>query len=495
MIEFEKPNIKCLEMYNNTNYAKFTCEPLERGYGITIGNSLRRILLSSLPGAAITSVKIDGAAHEFTTIPNVVEDVPEIIVNLKMVRIKIVDDEPKTLRINFQGEGEVTAANIETDGSVEILNPDLHIATVSEGGHLTMEMTANRGRGYNNAEKNKTPDMPIGVIPIDSIYTPVKKVNYAVENTRVGQMVDLDKLTIEVWTDGSLKPYEALSLAAKIMTEHLELFIDLSEISKNTQVMVEKEESKKEKVLETSIEDLELSARSFNCLKRAGISTVEDLTNKTEADMMKVRNLGKKSLDEVTNKLHSLGLDFASNEAYRKVKKVATNRKLGRTTDIRLSMLKTQVTDLLWHGKIETTETRAKETKAIADSLIALAVKEAGNFEEVEVKVSRAKLDEKGNKVTELAKSKNGNEYLKVVRETTTEKRKKDMPSKLNARRKIMRNVNKVKDADGKNVDIPTKLFDEIAPKYKDVKGGYTRIIKKGQRRGDAAETVILELI
>ena len=296
MIEFEKPNIKCLEMDNNTNYAKFTCEPLERGYGITIGNSLRRILLSSLPGAAITSVKIDGAAHEFTTIPNVVEDVPEIIVNLKMVRIKIVDDEPKTLRINFQGEGEVTAANIETDGTIEILNPDLHIATVSEGGHLTMEMTANRGRGYNNAEKNKTPDMPIGVIPIDSIYTPVKKVNYAVENTRVGQMVDLDKLTIEVWT------------------EHLELFIDLSEISKNTQVMVEKEESKKEKVLETAIEDLELSARSFNCLKRAGISTVEDLTNKTEADMMKVRNLGKKSLDEVTNKLHSLGLDFASNE-------------------------------------------------------------------------------------------------------------------------------------------------------------------------------------
>ena len=314
MIEFEKPNIKCLEMDNNKNYAKFTCEPLERGYGITIGNSLRRILLSSLPGAALTSVKIDGASHEFTTIPNVVEDVPEIIVNLKMVRVKVDGDDVKTLRINFEGEGEVTAADIETDGTVEILNPDLHIATVSEGGHLTMELTANRGRGYNNAEKNKTPDMPIGVIPIDSIYTPVKKVNYSVENTRVGQMVDLDKLTIELWTDGSLKPYEALSLAAKIMTEHLELFIDLSEISKNTQVMIEKEESKKEKVLETSIEDLELSARSFNCLKRAGISTVEDITNKTEAEMMKVRNLGKKSLDEVTNKLHSLGLDFASNE-------------------------------------------------------------------------------------------------------------------------------------------------------------------------------------
>ena len=314
MIEMQRPEIKCVKVDVDTYYAKFEVEPLERGFGITLGNSLRRILLSSLPGAAITSVKIDGAAHEFTTIPNVVEDVPEIIVNLKMVRIKRNGDEQKTLRINFQGEGEVTAANIETDGTVEILNPDLHIATVSEGGHLTMEMTANRGRGYNNAEKNKTPDMPIGVIPIDSICTAVRKVDYSVENTRVGQMVDLDKLTIELWTDGSLKPYEALSLAAKIMTEHLELFIDLSEISKNTQVMVEKEESKKEKVLETSIEDLELSARSFNCLKRAGISTVEDLTNKTEAEMMKVRNLGKKSLDEVTNKLHSLGLDFASND-------------------------------------------------------------------------------------------------------------------------------------------------------------------------------------
>ena len=314
MLEFEKPNIKCLEMDNSTNYAKYTCEPLERGYGITIGNSLRRILLSSLPGAAITSVKIDGVAHEFSTIPNVVEDVPEIIVNLKCVRLKITDNEIKTLRINFSDEGEIKAGDIITDGTVEILNPDLHIATVSKGGSLNMEMTANRGRGYNTAEKNKTPEMPIGVIAIDSIYTPVKKVNYSVENTRVGQMVDLDKLTIELWTDGSLKPYEALSLAAKILTEHLDLFIDLSEISKNTQVMVEKEESKKEKILETSIEDLELSARSFNCLKRAGISTVEDLTNKTESEMMKVRNLGKKSLDEVTNKLHSLGLDFASNE-------------------------------------------------------------------------------------------------------------------------------------------------------------------------------------
>ena len=311
MIEFEKPNIKCLEMDNNTNYAKFTCEPLERGYGITIGNSLRRILLSSLPGSAITGVKIEGVQHEFSTIPNVVEDVPEIIVNLKNVRLKLDKNEEKTLRINFKGEGEVKAGDIITDGTVEILNPDLHIATVSEGGSLVMELVANMGRGYNTAEKNKKDDQPLGLLPIDSIYTPVKKVNYAVENTRVGQMVDYDKLTIEVWTDGSLKPYEALSLAAKVMTGHLELFIDLSEATKNTKVMVEKEESKKEKVLEMSIEDLELSVRSFNCLKRANIATVEDLANKTEADMMKVRNLGKKSLDEVTNKLHALGLDFA----------------------------------------------------------------------------------------------------------------------------------------------------------------------------------------
>ncbi len=314
MIEFEKPNIKCLEIDNDNNYAKFVCEPLERGYGITIGNSLRRILLSSLPGSAITGVKIEGVLHEFSTIPNVVEDVPEIIVNLKNVRLKLDKNEEKILRINFKGEGEVTAGDIITDGTVEVLNPDLHIATVSEGGSLVMELTAEMGRGYNTAEKNKKDNQPLGVLPIDSIYTPVKKVNYSVENTRVGQMVDYDKLTIEVWTDGSLKPYEALSLAAKVMTGHLDLFIDLSETTKNTQVMIEKEEFKKEKVLEMAIEELELSVRSFNCLKRANISTVEDLTNKTESDMMKVRNLGKKSLDEVTNKLHSLGLDFAKED-------------------------------------------------------------------------------------------------------------------------------------------------------------------------------------
>ena len=314
MIEFERPNIECIKIDDENNYSKFVCEPLERGYGVTIGNSLRRILLSSLPGCALTSVKINGVLHEFSSIPNVVEDVPEIMVNLKNVRLKFAEEEEKVLRLDFNGEGEVKAGDIQTDGTVEILNPDLHIATVSEGGHLVMELTANRGRGYVPSDKNKKPDQDISVLPIDSIYTPVKKVNYQIENTRVGQMVDLDRLVIEVWTDGSLKPYEALSLAAKILTGHLELFIDLSEATKNTKIMVEKEENKKEKILEKSIEELELSVRSFNCLKRAGISTVEDLASKTGSDMMKVRNLGKKSLDEVVAKLHALGLDFAPEE-------------------------------------------------------------------------------------------------------------------------------------------------------------------------------------
>jgi len=314
MIEFEKPNIECLAVNDEENYAKFVCEPLERGYGMTIGNSLRRILLSSLPGAAITSVKIEGVVHEFSTIPNVVEDVPEIIVNLKGIRFKMHSDEQKIVKIDFKGEGEITAGDIITDSDIEVLNKDLHVATVADKGSLHMEMTVDRGRGYNVAEKNKSANQAIDVLPIDSIFTPVKKVNYSVENTRVGQTVDYDKLTIEVWTDGSLKAYEAISLAAKVMTGHLELFVDLSETARNTQVMVEKEESKKEKVLEMPIEELELSVRSYNCLKRAGIATVEDLANKSEADMMKVRNLGKKSFDEVTNKLHSLGLDFVREE-------------------------------------------------------------------------------------------------------------------------------------------------------------------------------------
>jgi DNA-directed RNA polymerase subunit alpha len=314
MIEFEKPRIECLKLDNDNMYAKFVCEPLERGYGITLGNSLRRILLSSLPGAAITSIKVDGVQHEFTTIPGIVEDVVEIILNLKNVRLKIHDNEEKNLKIDVDGEGEVTAGDIVGDANVEILNPDLHICTIAEGGKLHMELTANRGRGYNPSSKNKNANQPIGVIAIDSIYTPVKKVNFYVENTRVGQITDYDKLTIELWTDGSLAPDEALSLAAKVMNEHLALFIDLSEATKNTEIMVEKEESKKEKVLETTIEELDLSVRSYNCLKRAGIINVEDLTNKTEEDMMKVRNLGRKSLEEVTNKLHSLGLDFMPSE-------------------------------------------------------------------------------------------------------------------------------------------------------------------------------------
>ncbi len=317
MIEFEKPNIECVEEKEDINYAKFVCQPLERGYGMTIGNSLRRILLSSLPGTAITSIKIDGVLHEFSTIPNVVEDVPELIVNLKGVRLKALDEtdlSEKIMHIDFKGPGEVTAKDIITDGTLEVLNGDLHIATVEEGGVFQVDLTADRGRGYNTADKNKKDNQDINVLPIDSIYTPVKKVNYSVENTRVGQRVDYDKLTIEVWTDGSLRPYEALSLAAKVMTGHLELFVDLSDKAKNTEIMVEKEESKKVKILEMPIEELELSVRSYNCLKRAGITTVQDLANKTQSDMMKVRNLGKKSLDEVTNKLHSLDLDFAEED-------------------------------------------------------------------------------------------------------------------------------------------------------------------------------------
>ena len=314
MIEFEKPNIKCLEIDKVNHYGKFVCEPLEKGYGVTIGNSLRRILLSSLPGCAIKGVKIEGAQHEFAIIPNVVEDVSELILNLKMVRLKFDKNEEKSLRIEFDGEGEVKAKDIITDGTVEILNPDLHIATVSKGGKFNVDMIADMGRGYNTAEKNKTPNQPIGVISIDSIYSPVKKVNYSVENTRVGQMVDYDKLTIELWTDGCLEPYEALSLAAKVMTEHLQLFVELSETAKNTSIMIEKEEDKKEKILERPIEELELSVRSFNCLKRSGISTVGDLACKSENDMMKVKNLGKKSLDEVIAKLHELGLNLRNEE-------------------------------------------------------------------------------------------------------------------------------------------------------------------------------------
>lgn len=314
MIEIEKPRIECVISSEDNTYGKFVVEPLERGYGITLGNSLRRILLSSLPGVAVTSIKIDGVLHEFSTIPGVVEDVTEIILNIKVLSLNLHGEGPKVVYIDADGEGVVTAGDIKADAEVEILNPEHKIATLSGDHKLYMELTLDRGRGYVSAEKNKHPGQPIGVIPVDSIYTPVTKVNYTVENTRVGQVTDYDKLTLEVWTNGSIKPDEAISLGAKIMSEHLNLFIDLSDNAKNAEIMVEKEETKKEKVLEMTIEELDLSVRSYNCLKRAGINTVEDLTNRTEEDMMKVRNLGRKSLEEVFNKLKALGLSLAPSE-------------------------------------------------------------------------------------------------------------------------------------------------------------------------------------
>ncbi|ADI25207.1 MULTISPECIES: DNA-directed RNA polymerase subunit alpha [Geobacillus] len=314
MIEIEKPKIETVELSEDAKYGKFVVEPLERGYGTTLGNSLRRILLSSLPGAAVTSVQIDGVLHEFSTIDGVVEDVTAIILNIKKLALKIYSDEEKTLEIDVQGEGVVTAADITHDSDVEILNPDLHIATLAEGGRLRMRMTAKRGRGYVPAEANKREDQPIGVIPIDSIYTPVSRVSYQVENTRVGQVTDYDKLTIDVWTDGSIGPKEAISLGAKILTEHLNIFVGLTDEAQNAEIMVEKEDDQKEKVLEMTIEELDLSVRSYNCLKRAGINTVQELTQKTEEDMMKVRNLGRKSLEEVKAKLAELGLSLRKDD-------------------------------------------------------------------------------------------------------------------------------------------------------------------------------------
>ncbi len=315
MIGIEKPRIDTAEISADGKYGKFVVEPLERGYGTTLGNSLRRVLLSSLPGYAITSVKIDGVLHEFSTIPGVKEDVTEIVLNLKNVILKIHGDGPKTIYIEASGDGEITAGDIKTDSEVEILNPELHIATLNADAHVSMELTCDKGRGYVSAERNKQLMQPIiGVIAIDSIYTPVLKVNYTVENTRVGQITDYDKLTLEVWTNGTINATEAVSLGAKILNEHLNLFGDLSGEAYNTEVMVVKSDSGKEKVLEMTIEELDLSVRSFNCLKRAQINTVEDLINRTEEDMMKVRNLGRKSLDEVVAKLNSLGFDLRRDE-------------------------------------------------------------------------------------------------------------------------------------------------------------------------------------
>ena len=313
MIEIEKPRIEPVKTEENS-YGKFIIEPLERGYGTTLGNSLRRILLSSLPGAAVTSIQIDGVLHEFSTVEGVVEDVATIILNVKKLALKIYSDDEKVIEIDVKGDAAVTAADITHDSDVEILNPDLHIATVGKNGHLRMRMYAQRGRGYVPADRNKREDLPIGVIPIDSIYTPVSRVNFQVENTRVGQSSDYDKLTLDVWTDGSIGPQEAISLGARILTEHLNIFVGLTDEAQSVEIMVEKEEDQKEKVLEMTIEELDLSVRSYSCLKRAGINTVLELANKSEDEMMKVRNLGRKSLEEVKAKLTDLGLGLRTEE-------------------------------------------------------------------------------------------------------------------------------------------------------------------------------------
>ncbi len=318
MFDFQKPKIEIAEISEDKKYGRFVVEPLERGYGTTLGNSLRRIMLSSLPGVAVSQVKIEGVLHEFSSIPGVKEDVTEIIMNIKELAIRnnSSSDEPKTAYIEFEGEGVVTAADIQADSDIQILNPDLVIANLNGGADskLYMELTITKGRGYVSSDKNKTEDVPIGVIAVDSIYTPVDRVNLLVENTRVGQVTDYDKLTLDVYTNGTLEPDEAVSLAAKVLSEHLSLFIDLSEAAQTADIMIEKEDNAKEKVLEMNIDELELSVRSYNCLKRAGINTVEELTNRTPEDMMKVRNLGRKSLEEVLAKLKELGLQLNQSE-------------------------------------------------------------------------------------------------------------------------------------------------------------------------------------
>lgn len=312
MIEIERPKIECVE--SNDKYGMFVVEPLGRGFGTTLGNSLRRVLLSSLPGVAVTSIKIDGVQHEFSTIPGVKEDVTEIILNLKELSAKLYTDIPKTLTITASGKCEVTAADLSADSDVDIINPELHIAHLNEDANLNMEITLEKGRGYVLADKNKKPGLPIGTIAVDSIFTPIRKANFIVQNTRVGQITDYDKLTLEIWTNGSIRPDEATSLAAKVLSEHLALFINLTDSVSSVEIMVEKEEDKKEKILEMSIEELDLSVRSFNCLKRANINTVDELVRRSEEDMMKVRNLGRKSLEEVAQKLAALGMSLRRND-------------------------------------------------------------------------------------------------------------------------------------------------------------------------------------
>lgn len=314
MLEIQKPRIECIEDVGNDSYGKYVIEPLERGYGTTLGNSLRRILLSSLPGTAVTTVKIAGVQHEFTTIPGVKEDVTEIILNVKGIIAKLHSEDDKTVYVETNGEGVVKAGDIKVDGEVEILNPDHHIATLGPDATLNMELTLSHGRGYVAAERNKSHQMSIGVIPVDSVYTPVKKVNYTVENTRVGDLTDFDKLTLEIWTNGTITARDAVSLGARILVDHFTLFTDLSETMGSKSTVVEKPEAQRDKVLELTIEELDLSVRSFNCLKRANINTVEDLISKSEDEMMKVRNLGRKSLEEVMNKLAMMGLSLASDD-------------------------------------------------------------------------------------------------------------------------------------------------------------------------------------
>lgn len=314
MLEIEKPKIECVEVSEDGSYGKFVVEPLERGYGITLGNALRRILLSSLPGVAATSIKIDGVLHELSTVQGVKEDVTEIILNIKALALTMTGEGPKTIYIDAQGPGEVTGADIKTDGDVEVINKDLHIATLDTDGKLYMEITVNNGRGYVSQTRNKTDDLPISSIAVDSIYTPVKRVNFTVENTRVGQISDYDKLVLEIWTNGTIKTEEAISLSAKILIEHFKLFMTLTDHANDVEIMIEKEEDKKEKALEMTIEELDLSVRSYNCLKRAGINTVQELAQRSMDDMMKVRNLGKKSLEEVERKLKELGLGLRLND-------------------------------------------------------------------------------------------------------------------------------------------------------------------------------------
>ena len=407
MMEIERPKIEMANLSPDGRYGKFVVEPLERGFGTTLGNSLRRVLLSSLPGVAVTSVKIDGVVHEFSVIEGVREDVTEIVLNLKGIAAKIYGDGPKTVRVEAVGPCEVTAGTIKQGDDLEILNPEWHIATLGDGAKLVMELTFDKGRGYVPAERNKQALIEkndISTLPVDSIYTPVLKCNYTVENTRVGQITDYDKLTIEVWTDGTTSAQEALSLSARVLTEHLNLFVNLCDEAAEPEIIVENDEKGKEKALEMTIEELDLSVRSFNCLKRAGINTVGDLVNKSEDDMMKVRNLGRKSLEEVMAKLDSLGL------------------------------LRAMVTYLFENGKIETTVTRAKEVRAMAEKMVTLG--------------------------------KSGD---------------------LHTKRQIFSYITKE--------DVAKKVMDVYAPKYADRNGGYTRIIKTGMRRGDAAEMAIIELV